>query len=223
MFDIHPIKQNIINSPRVIDLSDNDLKKLITSACMTIFALSGAAKNLSVDQYKDELTIIVTELESDIKNEFSSLRVSELLYAFKLGHKDYLPVKTFGINYKTFYTWLDCYYKSEIRQQAIYAIENEKPKLQLEQKCELTTAEIDSIMQNAINTAYTDFLNIEDKSKIKIITEPKYVFGALKSGNLTDINNIKINYLRSQGLIKNNETLLTFFNACLKKGLKKIF
>lgn len=203
----------------VKDRSVGELKSDIARSLLNVYALAGLSKSMEADAMTEEIDMIATQLSRNFYGNihFKELRISEITYCFIAGIEgefDYL--KTFGLNYQTFYKWLKAYVVSEERLRAIGKYRVEKEKLMITKKSTTTDDEKRRIMETSINSAYSDYLRGEEsKSTLSGILAPK--------GKILDLGNAKSNYLTKTGKKTHETSLENFFKECKKQQLTTIY
>ncbi len=209
----------VLKTDKLKGLSTASMMEVVTSAMLRIFTLSGAAKGYDKQQLKEEIGIFSSTLLSDLRNEFSELYSGEIGYAFMCGLKGDFQEKTFGLNYKTFYTWLSCYYFSPERAEAINNTKRLSASRQIAPTSSLTEYEKEEIIKNNIQTSYQLFL-----------AGPSYhtsvwTIGSViaKQYNTLDLGGAMRRYLVRTGKMNINETLGGFFIRMKKQSVKNIF
>ena len=206
--DIIEIK-NLLNSPKVIEINTLNLSNSVMADLLKAYTLMGQAKD--IEQLKEDITIIGNELVKDLLKEskFKNLRVLEISYAFGKGIKGELKVKTYGLNYQTFYYWLDSYVYSEERVDALNSYIQDSKTLLLEAKTEPTEGEKEKMIIEHINQSYADYIN----------NTPAYIdLGT----NIVDWGNVKANYLTQKNIKPRGMSLEEFYSNCRKQGKTKL-
>lgn len=203
----------------VKDRSVGELKADIARSLLNVYALAGLSKSMETDAMTEEIDMIATQLSKDILNNPSlrCLRVTEITYCFMSGTRgEFDNVKTYGINYQTFYKWLKAYAVSEERAEAMKTHLRDKEKLMITKKSTITDDEKRRIMETSINNVYLDYLKGEtNKSTLSGILAPK--------GKILDFGNAKSNYLTKTGKKAHETSLEDFFKECKEKKLTTIF
>lgn len=213
--DIRDIKA-LLSGPRVRDIDDSYLNKQLSSALLKIYTLAGLTKNYTREQLKDETSLICQELAHDLRREgrFSSLRAQEILYALQSGLKgDLGDLKTFGLNYQTFYKWLAAYMDCQDRSNAMDAIVREMNHKQLAAATEPTKEEQRRMIIAHINEAYRQYKSGQ------AFTSPQHI------SNLTgvqDLGGVKDRFLTAEGLKPAGMSLVAYFDKCKEEGKEKI-
>ena len=180
----------LIAAPKCSEVG-NSLKGDIVRLMMKIYTLQGKLKEVNIEILKTELNVIAEELAKNIVTRIEGIRISEIEYAFISGLNGEYKVETYGLNYQTFYKWIESYYYSEERKGAISLSIQAKGLKQIEQQCSITEKEKEEIMQMWINGDYSDYLsaNIEIYQLSGI---------SLKIGSKDASNERKLNYLKSK-------------------------
>ncbi|MCK9629490.1 MAG: hypothetical protein M0R37_12980 [Bacteroidales bacterium] len=213
------IIQHLSTNALVKDRSVGELKADIARSLLNVYALSGLSKSMEANAMTEEVDMIATQLSKDILNNPSlrCLRVTEITYCFMAGVRgEFDNLKTYGINYQTFYKWLKAYAVSEERAEAMKTHLRDKERLMIAQKSTMTDDEKRRIMETSINSAYSDYLRGEKgKSTLSGILAPK--------GKILDLGNAKSNYLTKTGKKAHETSLEDFFKECKEKKLTTIF
>lgn len=208
----------VLKTDKLKDLSTASMMEVVTSAMLRIFTLSGAAKGYDKQQLKEEIGIFSSTLLSDLRNEFSELHSGEIGYAFMCGLKGDFQEKTFGLNYKTFYTWLSCYYFSPERAEAINNAKRLSASRQIAPTSSLTEYEKEEIIKNNIQASYQLFLAGPYQASAGTM-------GSVIAGqyNIQDLGGAMKRYLVRVGKMNISETVGGFFVRMKKQSVKNIF
>ena len=205
----------LIAAPKCSEVG-NSLKGDIVRLMMKIYTLQGKLKEVNIEILKTELNVIAEELAKNIVTRFDGIRISEIEYAFISGLNGEYKVETYGLNYQTFYKWIESYYYSEERKGAISLSIQAKGLKQIEQQCSITEKEKEEIIQMWIHGDFNDYL----KSDIEV-----YQLGgvSLKIGSKDASDERKMNYLKLQNKNLGKNTLMEVYKEYKKMGKKSIF
>lgn len=228
--DIKPL----FGSPIAAELSEQELIDRLKGAMVIAFMLSGLNGSKSVDELKEEVSFYSKQLCLDIKNEpkFKSLRVAEINFCFTNGvHNEFDDKKigVYGLNYKSFYIWLDVYMSLEIRKAAwasYFQDKNASSKKLTQHNNELPKNERDVIMRTSINKSFQNYLHNTGNEILDFsssISKALYQQQGQKSGEIRDLGRAKYNYLSEAKMIKNNEDLKGFYERMKNEGREAIF
>lgn len=196
--------------------ADNSLKGDLVRLMMKVYTLQGKLKDVNIKILKTELNVIAEELTKNVLSRFEGLRTTEIDYAFMAGLSGDYKVETYGLNYQTFYKWIEAYYYSEERKAAINLSIQAKGLKQIEQKCLVTEKEKEEIMQMWINSDYSDYLQ-------QTIQEPHLGVDIQKLVGKTASDERKMNYLISKNKDLGKNTIREIYEEYRKKGEKIIF
>lgn len=208
----------VLKTDKLKGLSTANVMEVVTSAMLKIFALSGTSRGYDKEQLKEEIRIFSSTLLTDLRNEFSELHSGEVGYAFMCGLKGDFQEKTFGLNYKTFYTWLSCYYFSPERAEAINNAKRLSASKQIATSSSLTEYEKEEIIKNNIQASYQLFLAGPCQTSTGTI-------GSVIAGqyNIQDLGGAMKRYLVRVGKMNISETVGGFFVRMKKQSVKNIF
>lgn len=209
--------KSLLQSPKTGDMNRQDLVIVLTASVLKMYTLSGMIKNYQPEQLNEEVGLISNQLAEDILNEteLRGLRVLEIDYCLLSGIKGEFEVKTFGLNYPTFYKWLNIYSYCPERKQAHNSIELDKDKKQLTASCEPTPEEQRKIMINGVNMAYQDYLQ-EAHIRTSASVIESVIFKVHDFGGMRD------RFLTNEGIKPANMPISIFFDNCRKEGIKNI-
>lgn len=196
--------------------ADSNLKGDLVKLMMKVYTLQGKLKDVNIEILKTELNVIAEELTKNVLSRFDGLRTTEIDYAFMAGLNGDYKVETFGLNYQTFYKWIEAYYYSEERKAAINLSIQAKGLKQIEQKCLVTEKEKEEIMQMWINGDYSDYLQ-------QTIQEPHIGVDIQKMVGKTASDERKMNYLISKNKDLGKKSIKEIYEEYRKKGEKIIF
>ena len=173
-------------------------------------------KNYQPEQLMDEINIVASQLAEDILSEsdLKGLRATEVDYCLLCGLKGEFDVKTYGLNYQTFYKWLNLYSVCPERKQAYNSIEWDKDKKQLVEYCEPTPEEQRQMMIKGINEAYQEYL--QEAQKRTASTVEKVIF------KIHDFGGVRDRFLTSSGLKPGDMPLNEFFDKCRREKISDI-
>ena len=205
----------LIAAPKCSEVG-NSLKGDIVRLMMKIYTLQGKLKEVNIEILKTELNVIAEELAKNIVTRFEGIRISEIEYAFISGLNGEYKVETYGLNYQTFYKWIESYYYSEERKGAISLSIQAKGLKQIEQQCSITEKEKEEIMQMWINGDYSDYLQ-------QTIQEYQLRGDIQRLVGKTASDERKINYLISKNKDLGKKTIREIYEEYRKKGEKIIF
>jgi hypothetical protein len=154
----------------------------------------------------------------DLRRDFKWLSVAEIDYAFMCGLQGKYSEKTYGLNYKTFYTWLDCYYNLPERTMAINEVKKISSEKQIAVTSSLTEGEKENIIKNNIQFAYEQFL----KGPVSAVSG---TVGCIisRDAQVADIGGAMKRYLVKTNRMIISETLGGFFNRMKKQSIKHLF
>ena len=205
--------KKLLSEIKASTLEHQKIEALVLSAVLKAYALTGLSKTYDKSVLREEALIIAKEITKDIQREtdLRGLRVGEIDYAICAGIKGVFEVKTFGINYQSFYKWLKAYVHCSEREQAYNSTEQERQSKQITASSEPTAQEQRQMMINGINEAYQDYLN-GDTSLIN---------GDF-AGILSKITAIRQGFLIREGVMPKNMTLSMFFRQCKDCGKTNI-
>jgi hypothetical protein len=211
--------KRLLLSPKVSETPRDILTLSLTGSLLKVYTLSGVAKTFQPQQLEQEMSIISSQLIDDLQREpiFKGLRVPEIDYCLLSGIKGKLDVKTFGMNYQTFYKWLLCYIESDTREQAYNSLRSDNEAKQLTASCELTLTEQRQIMIDGINSAYSEYLRLS-RNGVSAYAPKKAPFDSF----ISKVNDNRDSFLVREGLKSNNTPLNAFFEQCKKEGKTKI-
>lgn len=228
--DIKPL----LSSPIAAGLSNVDLENWLSGSMNIAFMLSGLNNSKTMKELDEEILLYKTQLCQDIKNEtkFHTLRVAEINFCFTCGVRnefDDKKIGVFGINYKSFYIWLDVYISLDIRKAAWASYmqdKNASTKKLAKHDTEISKGERDIIMRASINQSYKEYLHnpanvILDFSSS--ISKALYQQQGQKSGEIRDLGRAKYNYLLEAKMINSNENLRSFYDRMKKEGKEAVF
>lgn len=204
-----------LKTDKLKGLSTANVMEVVTSAMLRIFTLSGAAKGYDKEQLKEEIRIFSSTLLADLRNEFSELHSGEVGYAFMSGLKGDFQEKTFGLNYKTFYIWLSCYYFSPERAEAINNVKRLSASRQIAPTSSLTEYEKEEIIKKNIQASYQLFLAGPCQTSTGTVGSLMY--------NIQDLGGAMKRYLVRAGKMNISETVGGFFIRMKKQSVKNIF
>ena len=196
--------------------ADSNLKGDLVRLMMKVYTLQGKLKDVNIEILKTELNVIAEELTKNVLSRFDGLRTTEIDYAFMAGLNGDYKVDTFGLNYQTFYKWIEAYYYSEERKAAINLSIQAKGLKQIEQKCLVTEKEKEEIMQMWINGDFSDYLQ-------QTIQESHLGVDIQRMVGKTASDERKMNYLISKNKDLGKKTIREIYEEYRKKGEKIIF
>jgi len=210
--NITEIKQ-LLKSNKATEGDNGALMLFITGAILKIYNLSGVLKSADPEKIENEVSAIAEQLTADIFSEFKSIRLQEISYCFMLGLKGQFEVKTYGMNYPTFYRWIEAYFYSEERKEAINSLEQDKSKLQLTESNAPTLAEQRQMIIDSINESYADYLSGASTTTMsKLVSEQ----------DICDYGNVKANFLTREKKKPEGMKLIDFYRQCKKEKKTKI-
>lgn len=211
--------KRLLLSPKVITLTKEALTLSLTGSLLKVYTLSGANKSSTPQQLEVEINIISSQLSDDLQREgvFKGLRISEIDYCLIAGVKGKFHIKTFGLNYQTFYKWLVSYITSEEREQAYNSLASDNHAKQITTSCEPTPYEQKQIMINGINEAYLEYLQLS-RNRVGSYTPKNTPFDSF----ISKVNTIRDSFLVEHGIKSKNTPLNAFFEICKKNGVKSI-
>lgn len=209
--------KTLLQSPKVESIKKNDLVMLLTASILKVYTLSGMIKNYEPEQLNEEVNLISNQLAEDITNEtdLKGLRVMEIDYCLLSGLKGEFDVKTYGLNYPTFYKWLNIYSVCSERKQAHNSIEWDSDRKQLTVTCEPTPEEQKMIIINGVDMAYQDYLQ---EAHIRAAGTP--VENVLLK--IHDFGGMRDRFLINEGIKPANMSLSVFFDNCRRDKVKSI-
>lgn len=199
---------------KISETKDSILKDIIIASILKVFTLSGVARGYDSEQLQTDIGLISDELISDFRRErvFYSLRSVEIGYCFLCGLRGDFDafIKTYGVNYQSFYKWLSYYADSEMRQEAVNNIvkeANEGVRL-IEAKTEITEAEKEKIIREGINESYREY--------------KRGARGTIINCDIPDWGGVKERYLRGLGLL-NGMDLKAFYDKNIEEKKENVF
>jgi|GEM_PF-6691510 hypothetical protein len=214
--------KNMMQYPPISDQPEGVITTALVGIISKIYKLSGLLRGINTDAekeaIKDEIKTIALTLSRRLLEEpkLSIIRLPELDYCLMCGIEGEFDkeVKTFGINYSSIFKWIKEYVFSQDRINAHYSYEQDKPKLQLEQKTELSDAENDAMMKEAINNAYAVYC--EQMNAPELLGKIKHISEIINPVGRKE-------FLVRMGLMDEKMTVSKFFERCLFEEWATIF
>lgn len=208
--DIDNIK-NLLSGEKISQFNNYKVMETLVADILRVYTLSGVSRGYDAEQLKNEVAIISSELQRDLtaESKFADLRLCEVGYALSCGLRGEFEVKTYGINYQTFYKWIEAYAYSQERTDAVNSIVRQKELKQLNTKTEPTLEEQRRMIISHINESYQTY-----KSKTKGLD--LHISGRL--GEVPDWGGVKDRFLTSEGLKPAKMTLQEYFENCIREN-----
>ena len=208
--DIDNIK-SLLTGEKIGQFNNYKVMETLVAEILRVYTLSGVARGYDAEQLKNEVAIISSELQRDLTTEskFADLRLCEVGYALSCGLRGEFEVQTYGINYQTFYKWIEAYSYSQERTDGVDSIVRQKELKQLNTKTEPTNEEKRRMIVSHLNESYRDY-----KSKIKGLD--LHISGRL--GEIPDWGGVKDRFLTSEGLKPAKMTLQEYFEKCIREN-----
>lgn len=211
--DIEYIK-NLLSTEEISSQDDYQVMEVLVAEMLKIYSLSGLSRNYNATQLKEEVGIYSNELLKDLRQEtkFDNLRIQEIGYSFSCGLRGDYDVKTFGINYQTFYKWIEAYAYSQERIDARNSLVRAKGLKQLNITTAPTLEEQKRMIIDHINKSYADY---KGKSKLSMHIGNKI-------GEVMDFGEVKERFLTNEGIKPKAMSLREFYDKCIEEGKEVI-
>lgn len=198
------IKQ-LLKDNKVTDGDPKALELFIAGLLLKIYNLSGVLKSADPEKVEKEIDDISEQLTFDILSEFKTLRMLEINYCLMQGLKGKFDVKTYGMSYPTFYKWIEAYFYSEDRKEAILWLQQDAGNLQLTETTAPTLEQQRAIMIAAINQSYADYISGDSMTDMsKLVSEQ----------DICDFGDAMDNFLTREGLKPKYIKLIDYYRAC---------
>jgi len=205
--------KTLLNGDKFTEGDSKIFELYIAGLLLKIYNLSGVLKSADPAKVEKEIDEISEQLTIDILAEFKTLRVQEIGYCLMCGLKGQFDTKTYGMNYPTFYKWIEAYFYSEERKEAINSLEQDKSKLQLTESNAPTLAEQRQMIIDSINESYADYLSGATTTEMsKLVSEQ----------DICDYGNVKANFLVREKKKPEGMKLIDFYRQCKKEKKTKI-
>jgi len=205
--------KELLRGSKVTEGDSKALELYIAGLLLKIYNLSGVLKSADPAKVEKEIDEISEQLTIDILAEFKTLRVQEIGYCLMCGLKGHFETKTYGMNYPTFYKWIEAYFYSEERKEAINSIKQDRGVLQLTETNAPTEAEKRQMIIDSINESYADYLSGATTTEMsKLVSEQ----------DICDYGNVKDNFLTREKKKPEGMKLIDFYRQCKKEKKTKI-
>jgi len=206
--------KDLLKGVKVTEGDSRALTLFITGMLLKLYNLSGALKSADPEKLEKEIAAISEQLCMDILAEFKTLRMNEIYYCLMCGLKGQFEVKTYGMNYPTFYRWIEAYFYSEYRKEAINSIKQDSGLLQLTETNAPTLERQREMMIKAINQSYADYLSGATTTEMsKLVSEQ----------DICDFGNAMDNFLVREKKKPAGMKLIDYYRQCKKEKKAKIF
>lgn len=205
--------KELLRGSKVTEGDSKALELYIAGLLLKIYNLSGVLKSADPAKVEKEIDEISEQLCMDILAEFKTLRMNEIYYCLMCGLKGQFEVKTYGMNYPTFYRWIEAYFYSEDRKEAINSIKQDSGLLQLTETNAPTLEQQREMMIKAINQSYADYLSGATTTEMsKLVTEQ----------DICDFGNAMDNFLVREKKKPAGMKLIDYYRQCKKEKKTKI-
>lgn len=230
MIEIKDIKP-MLSGIKVNETPEKELKIYLLAVIKKAFMLYGAYKFKTKEELDFEVKEIAKQLYSDFRNKpiLSNMRIPEIDACIVWGVQGELSsVKSNDLNYKIIFNWVKTYSESDVRIDSIKSYEQDKNSnlLRLGQSNEISEAEQNRMMEDAINASYRNYLRDPESEILDFssqVSKSIYQRQGQKSGQIRDLGGAKINFLIRKKIIQNNEDLRSFYDRLKKEGKEAVF
>lgn len=180
----------LLSRPKICNETTNTVHNFMTALLGKLQAISGQFME------DDMFDFTLSELVSDLKSNYGGLTLFEVEYALNNGAKGNYG-DFYGLNVKTFHTWLRMYFTSKERTDAVMQMQNKSPAKQISKKGCITDRES---LKMSIEKALDDFAYYKAHKSIR------------------DLGGITYSFLNRKGLLTlSNKEKWGFYNQAKDK------